>query len=81
MRSVVSLAPSAFLTSAVSTRSLQNELIPHIASLNDTDFDTCMEHWSELSLCDPVTGVGADKQWIWDSLVVDKMKGHLFSLC
>ena len=81
VRSVVSLAPSAFLASAVSTRSLQNELIPHIASLNDTDFDTCMAHWSELSLCDPVTGVGADKQWIWDSLVVDKMKGHLFSLC
>ena len=36
-----------------------------------------MAHWSELSLCDPVTGVGADKQWIWDSLVVDQMKGHL----
>ena len=64
MRSVVSLAPSAFLASAVSTRSLQNELIPHIASLNDTDFDTCMAHWSELFLCDPVTGVGADKQWV-----------------
>ena len=40
-----------------------------------------MAHWSELSLCDPVTEVGADKQWIWDSLVVDKMKGRLFSLC
>jgi len=81
VRSVVSLAPSAFLASAVSTRSLQNELIPHIASLNDADFDTCMAHWSELSSCDPVTGVGADKQRIWDSKVVDKMKGHLFSLC
>ena len=40
-----------------------------------------MAHWLELSQCDPVTGVGADKHWIWDSLVVDKRKGHLLSLC
>ena len=81
VRSVISLAPSAFLASALNTRSLQNEPIPHIASLSDADFDTCMAPWSEFSLRDLVTGVGADKQWIWDSMVVDKMKGHLFSLC
>ena len=81
VRSVISLAPSAFLASALNTRSLQNEPIPHIASLSDADFDTCMAPWSEFSLRDLVTGVGADKHWIWDSMVVDKMKGHLFSLC
>ena len=39
IRSVVSLAPSAFLASAVSSRSLQNEIIPTLSAEPDTDFD------------------------------------------
>jgi hypothetical protein len=49
VRSVVSLAPSAFLASAASTRELQNQIIPDIAWKSDMDYDQCLSVWCELT--------------------------------
>ena len=62
VRSVVSLAPSAFLASAVSTRSLRDEILPQMSSCPDTDFISCADHWSQLVDYTPLTGPGAEKQ-------------------
>ena len=61
VRSVVSLAPSAFLASAASSQSLQNEIIPTLSVEPDTDFNTCLSHWSEWTSAAPVVGPAAVK--------------------
>ena len=45
VRSVVSLAASAFLASAASTRDLKKKIIPDIAWKSDTDYDHCLSVW------------------------------------
>ena len=61
MRSVVSLAPSAFLAAAVSTRPLQQEILPFFFQFPDKTFDCCLArcYWSELTSAVPVDGPAA----------------------
>ena len=81
VRSLVSLAPSAFLASAVSMHSLQDEILPQMSSCPDTDFISCADSWSQLVDCTPLTDPGAEKQRSWDTRIVAVMKQHLLSLC
>ena len=80
VRSVVSLAPSAFLASAVSSRSLQNEIIPTLSAEPDIDFDMCLSHWSEWTSAAPVVGASAVKQRSWDGFFVKVFKRRLDSM-
>ena len=81
VRSVVSLAPSAFLASAVSSRSLQNEIIPTLSAKPDTDFDMCLSHWSEWTSAVPVVCPAAVKQRSWGGFVVEVLRRRLDSMC
>ena len=78
---MVSLAPSAFLASAVSSPTLQNEIIPTLSAEPDTDFDMCLSHWSEWTSVAPVVGSTAVKQRSWDGFVVEVLKRRLDSMC
>jgi hypothetical protein len=81
VRSVVSLAPSAFLASAVSTRPLQQEILPFFFQFPDVTFDCCLARWSELTSAAPVDGPAATRQRSWDAHMVGVMRQHLMSVC
>jgi hypothetical protein len=81
VRSVVSLASSAFLASAAGTRELQDRIIPDIAWRSDSDFDECLSVWCVLTSAEPVQAPGMAKQRSWDCLVVEAMKRHLRLTC
>src|SRR5207244_2681554 len=69
IRSVSSLAPSAFLASAAGTSVLQDAILPssHICSF---DFaGQVLELWSSLSNSETVTGVSSHSQKCWDTSV------------
>ena len=81
VRSVVSLAPSVFLASAVSTRPLQQEILPFFFQFPDVTFDCCLARWSELTSAAPVDGPTATRQRLWDAHMVGVMRQRLMSVC
>ena len=69
IRSVVALAPSAFLASAAATQDLQLRLLP--SSLSDPEVDRALSFWSSrLTMPSPPTMVNVTRQAAWDVPVV-----------
>ena len=68
LRTATSLAPSAFLSSAVSSCDLQLEILPMLAGIPDTDFTDNLTFWTTLTSGQPITGSGANKQRAWDDV-------------
>ena len=81
IRTATSLAPSAFLSSAVSSCDLQLEILPMLAGAPDTDFTDNSTFWTTLTSGQPNTGSGANNQPSWDKLYVDMVKTNLLSDC
>ena len=81
IRTATSLAPSAFLSSAVSSCDLQLEILPMLAGIPDTDFTDNLTFWTTLTSGQPITGSGANKQRAWDEVYVDMVKTNLLSDC
>lgn len=71
IRSVSTLAPSAFLASAAGTRSLQDLLLTKSAQVNITDVDVNRVEsiWCSLSKSSIPTGLAAHMQKHWDKIV------------
>ena len=61
IRTASSLAPSAFLSSAVSSCDLQLEILPMLACIPDTDFTDNLTFWTTLTSGAPITGSSANK--------------------
>ena len=81
IRSVVHLATSAFLASAVSTRTLQNQILPSFSSIPDKVVDLGITKWSSLTNLSPIEGSPAGVQRSWDGCVVAVNRQRLLSLC
>ena len=64
VRSVVSLAPSAYLASAASTATLTSTLLPpRLRDVKDSGIDTAMTAWSRQSANSPATTSSAQRDW------------------
>ena len=71
-----------FLASAVSTRPLQQEILPFFIQFPDVTFDCCLSRWSELTSAAPVDGPSATRQRSWDAHMVGVMRQqHLMYAC
>ena len=73
IRRVASLASSAFIASAVSTRDLQEQILQNNAQMPDTAFETCLQTWRENVNAKPVPAQpSANKQQAWDKPVTEQ---------
>ena len=81
VRSVMSIAPSAFLLSPTSTQQLQTLLLDKCTwQLSDQHFDNAMDDWCQRHYPgQPPTGTNASKQRSWDMATVDATFNSLFS--
>ena len=77
IRTATSLAPSVFLSSAVSSCDLQLEILPMLESIPDTDFTDNLTFWTTMTSGQPITGSNANKQRAWDEVYVDMVKINL----
>lgn len=77
IRSVSTLASSAFLASAAGTRDLQ-ALILHKCQVGVDNIDNSLAHWSSLSSVQP-SNLTEASQRIWDSAVTEKTFQSLLS--
>ena len=72
VRRVASLAPSAFLASAVSTRDLQDQILQCYAQMPDKAVEACQQVWCDINAKPIPNGTLATKQQAWDTPVVEK---------
>ena len=81
VRSVMSIAPSAFLSSSTSTQQLQTLLLDKCAwQLSDQHFDNVLDDWCQRHYpVQPPTGTNASKQRSWDMPSVDATFNSLFA--
>ena len=54
IRTAVSLTPSAFLASGVSSCKLQQDILPMISSLTDFDLSDNLNYWSNMNSAQPL---------------------------
>jgi len=69
IRSVTSLAPSAFLASAAGTSVLQEAILPPLYIFTDDAVNQVQVLWSSLSGSDILTGLSSHSQKCWDDRV------------
>ena len=81
IRTAVSLAPSAFLASAVSSCELQQDILPMISSLTDFDLSDNLIYWSNMNSAQPLVGDDARKQRSWDNVYIQLTKTRLLTNC
>ena len=76
LRRVASLAPSAFLASAASTRVLQDSILSHCGIFAEACRDQILAMWSTTTGRPNLDGADAFKQRSWDTpcLSLDKDK-------
>ena len=81
VRSVMSIAPSAFLSSSTSTQQLQTLLLDKCAwQLSDQHFNNVLDDWCQRHYpVQPPTGTNASKQRSWDMPSVDATFNSLFA--
>ena len=81
VRSVMSIAPSAFLSSSTTTQQLQTLLLDKCAwQLSDQHFDNVLDDWCQRHYpVQPPTGTNASKQRSWDMPSVDATFNSLFA--
>ena len=81
VRSVMSIAPSAFLSSSTSTQQLQTLLLDKCAwQLSNQHFDNVLDDWCQRHYpVQPPTGTNASKQRSWDMPSVDATFNSLFA--
>ena len=72
LRRVASLAPSAFIASAVGTRDLQNQILQCFAQMPDKVVESCQQAWSDINAKPIPDGPSAAKQRSWDYPVVER---------
>ena len=77
VRSVFSLAPSAFFASAAGTSVLQDNILSSIPSHTDQDVIRVQEIWSNLSKADSQTGITVCSQKSWDNRVTQTVYSDL----
>ena len=78
-RSVVSLAPSAFLASAVSTRDLQSLILRSSTVSEDPNVDDALAVWKNGHTAAPPSGEQCFTQKKWDRALVVAKKAQLLS--
>jgi hypothetical protein len=71
IRRVASLAPSAFLASAASTRELQEQIVGRHHSLADTSADKVLVFWTSRYNTPPPIDQAASQQRAWDKASID----------
>ena len=81
IRTAVSLAPSAFLASAMSSCELQQEIFPMISSLTDFDLTDNLNYWSNMNSAQHMVGDDALKQRSWDNTHIQLTKTRLLTNC
>ena len=81
VRNVMSIAPSAFLSSSTSTQQLQTLLLDKCAwQLSDQHFNNVLDDWCQRHYpVQPPTGTNASKQRSWDMPSVDATFNSLFA--
>ena len=79
LRRVASLAPSAFLASAASTRLLQDSILAKSGILADDSKDRALALWSSTSGHPGVVGPDAIKQRSWDTPCLSVEKDKIWS--
>jgi hypothetical protein len=77
IRSVSSLAPSAFLASAVGTSDLQNLILPSCCNNADSNVHRMKDIWSMLSRSPSPSDVGSHSQKCWDERVSEVVYSDL----
>ena len=78
IRRVSSLASSAFLASAASTRGLQDRILSRVILINDDMFDKCLSTRISNGIQSPVDS-DMHKQRKWDKTVINAEFNHLLS--
>ena len=81
IRTTTSLAPSAFLSSVVSSWELQLQILLMLASAPGADFTDNLTFWTTMTSGQSITERNANKQRAWDEVYVDMVKTNLLSDC
>src|SRR5579872_4741119 len=79
VRSVSSLAPSAFLASAAGTSALQELILSSISTNIDVEVSRTQVQWSTLCKLNCPIGMMAHNQQSWDSLVTQTVHSELLA--
>ena len=79
VRSVSSLAPSAFLASAAGTSSLQEMILSSIPIITDLAVCETQNHWSNLCNLNTPIEMQAHSQKTWDNLVAQTVHSELLA--
>ena len=77
VRTTVSLATSAFMASAVSTRGLQEQILPSAVNAPDPLIAENLNHWMKITSTTDTPTVLYTKQIIWDDAIVRQIKSEL----
>ena len=77
MRSVVLLAPSAFLASAAATLDLQDAVLSEVELELDSFVPHVAARWSEMFASEPLSGSAARSQRSWDAVAINHGKTAL----
>ena len=77
VRTTVSMATSAFMASAVSTRGLQEQILPSAVNVPDPLMAENLSHWMKITATTDTPTVLYTKQIIWDDAVVRQIKSEL----
>ena len=77
VRTAVSLATSAFLASAMSTRALQEQILPSVANTTDTAAVASLDRWTATTSQQPISDDLNHKQRSWDDAIIRKIKNDL----
>ena len=79
VRSVSSLAPSAFLASAAGTSDLQEMILSSIPIIADLEVSRSQDIWSNLSKLNVPIGMLANSQKSWDNIIAKTVHSELLA--